>query len=318
MIPALIVGVLASLSVITLFVGLLRIVEPRVSLDERLDQELLAKASLASRSASGEEAPTVVDRLNRLLRRFSFYERQSRELLQAGVRMTVSEYMLIRTALVGMAFVAGMLATHRLAGGLIVAIVAFVAPPFYVRRRRAKRLEAFEGQLEDVLTLIVGALRAGYSFLHALNIVVEEIPPPASEEFRRVIREVGLGLSLTEALDNLVRRINSKDLDMMVTAINIQQEVGGNLAAILDTISETIRERVRIQGEIRVLTTQQKVTGYILALLPVILGSVLFLINPEYMSRLFTPGITLVFPAGAAVGIVIGFLVIRRIVDIEV
>jgi tight adherence protein B len=232
--------------------------------------------------------------------------------------MTVPEYLLIRAALVGAAFAVGTLITQRTVGGVLIAGIAFLVPKYYLSWRRVKRQKAFEDQLDDVLTLLVGALRAGYSLLHALNLVVDEIPPPASEEFRRVIREVGLGLSLPQALDNLVRRVDSRDLDMMVTAINIQQEVGGNLATILETISETIRERVRIQGEIRILTTQQKVTGYILALLPVFLGVVLFLINPEYMSRLFKPGISMAILAIAVVGEVVGFLIIQRIVNIEV
>ena len=318
MIIAWIVGGLVSLSVIALFVGLLRMLEPGISLDERLDQELLARGLVGSDHSSGDQAASLLDRVDRMLRNHDFSKKLSRELLQAGIRMTVPEYLLVRAAFVGIAFAAGLLATRQLVGGSLIAIVGLLAPKYYVSWRRMKRQKAFEDQLDDVLTLLVGSLRAGYSLLHALNIIVDEVPPPASEEFRRVIREVGLGLSLPEALDNLVRRVDSKDVDMMVTAINIQQEVGGNLAVILETISETIRERVRIQGEIRVLTTQQKVTGYILAFLPFILGSVLYLLNPEYMGRLFEPGITLVIPVVAAVGVIIGFLIIRRIVDIKV
>jgi len=168
--------------------------------------------------------------------------------MQADLRMTVSEYILIRAAVVLAGFLLGVLWTHNPGAGAILAIAGFFLPRLYIRYRRGKRLEAFSSQLEDVLMLAVGALRAGHSFLQALSIVVDEIPPPASDEFRRVVREVGLGLSLPEALSNLVRRIESDDLDMIVTAVNIQQEVGGELAEILDTISETIRERVRIQG----------------------------------------------------------------------
>ncbi len=316
--PALAVGTTAALSVIFMFIGILRIIEGETSPDQRLDLDSTRQLSGAEDGRDEEGASFLADRLNQALADRDFSEEVARDLMQAGLRMTVSEYILIRAAVVLIAFLLGAVATRNPFAGIVAAVVGFFLPPLYVRRRRAKRLEAFNNQLEDVLTLLVGSLRAGYSFLHALNVVVEEIPAPASEEFRRVVREVGLGLSLTEALQNLVERLDSDDLDMVVTAVNIQQEVGGNLANILDVISETIRERVRIQGEIQVLTSRQKGTGYILALLPFILGAVLYILNPEYMSRLFKPGPTLVIPAVAVVLVFIGFLVIRKIVDIEV
>jgi len=188
----------------------------------------------------------------------------------------------------------------------------------YLKRRQEKRLAAFNNQLGDVLTLLVGSLRAGYSLLHAMDTVVGQVAPPASEEFGRVVREVNLGLPLEEALENLVRRVGSDDLELMVAAINIHHEVGGNLADVLETIEETIRQRVRLQGEIRILTTQQRVTGYILTFLPFILAGILFLINPTYMMRLFTPGWTLAIPIGALISVFLGFLIMRRIVAIEV
>lgn len=316
--PALAVGATAALSVMFMFIGILRIIEGETNPDQRPDLDLARRHSGAGEGRDEEGASFLTDRLNQALADRDFFEELARELMQAGLRITVSEYILIRAAVVPIAFLLGAVATRNPFAGVIAAVVGFFLPPLYVRRRRAKRLEAFNNQLEDVLTLLVGSLRAGYSFLHALNVVVEEIPAPASEEFRRVVREVGLGLSLTEALQNLVERLDSDDLDMVVTAVNIQQEVGGNLANILDVISETIRERVRIQGEIQVLTSRQKGTGYILALLPFILGAVIYTLNPEYMSRLFEPGPTLAIPAVAVVLVFIGFLIIRKIVDIEV
>lgn len=317
MTQAIAIGVFTTLSIIALFIGLRYLIEGSVTLNERLDAELVARGAvrLAGRT---EETPRLVERIDHLLRRFDFSQRMSRQLVRAGIHMTVTEYLMLRGAIAGLAFAVTYLLTEHLMRGLLVGGIGLLTPPYYVAWRRYRRQKAFEDQLEDVLTLLTGALRAGYSLLHALNLVVDEISPPASEEFRRVIREVGLGLSLTEALENLVERVDSKDLELMVAAIAIQQEVGGNLAAILDTISETIRERVRIQGEIRTLTTQQKMTGYILALLPIIVGVVLYLINPTYMERLFQPGITRVIPVVAAIGMLLGFLIIRRIVDIEV
>jgi len=317
MVQASAIGILTALSIIALFIGLRHLIEGGVTLDDRLDAELVAQGmiKLAGRP---EEAPSLVERIDQLLRRFDFSNRMSRQLLRAGIHMTVAEYLMMRGLIFGIAFTAGYLITEHLIRGMLIGGIGLLAPPYYVAWRRYRRQKAFEDQLGDVLTLLTGALRAGYSLLHALNLVVEEIPPPASEEFRRVVREVGLGLSLTEALENLVERVDSRDLELMVAAIAIQQEVGGNLAAILDTISETIRERVRIQGEIRTLTTQQKITGYILAFLPLVVGAALYLINPDYMGRLFKPGITRAIPLMAALGMLLGFVIIRRIVDIEV
>lgn len=315
---ALAIGATATLAVIVLFVGVLRFVEAEASPQQRLDAELLQRRRAAAEQETQESSSFIADRLDRVIAERDFTDELAQELRQADLRMTVSEYLLIRAATVLLAFLLGTVLTRNPISGVIVAVAGFFAPRLYVGYRRNRRLTAFNNQLEDVLTLLVGSLRAGHSFLNALNVIVEEIPPPASDEFRRVIHEVGLGLSLQEALLNLVERMESDDLDMIVTAINIQQEVGGNLATILDVISETIRERVRIQGEIRTLTSSQKLTGYILAGLPFILGSILYIMNPEYMSRLFVRGPTLILPVIAVVLIFIGFLVTRKIVDIEV
>lgn len=314
---ALAIGSAAALSIIIMFVGVLRLVEAQVDPDRRLDAQVARQRS----KAIGKEAKRtffVVDQMNKAIADRDFTDEIARELLQADLRITPSEYILIRAGFVLLAFLAGVVLTGLPAVGVLLAAVGFFLPPLYLRYRRRKRMQAFANQLEDVLMLLVGSLRAGYSFLHALNVVVSEIPPPASDEFRRVVREVGLGLSLQEALENLVRRIESDDLDMIVTAISIQQEVGGDLAVILDTISETIRERVRIQGEIRVLTSRQRQTGYVLAGLPVFLGAIIYIINPEYILPLFERGPILVIPATAVFLEFIGFLIIRKIVDIEV
>jgi tight adherence protein B len=142
--------------------------------------------------------------------------------------------------------------------------------------------------------------------------------PPAGDEFRRVVRELSLGLPLMAALMNMAERIKDDDLVMIITAININQQVGGNLAEILETVAETIRERVRIKRDIQVLTAQQTISGYILTFLPIALGALLLIINPTYEMRLFTPGPTLCIPIGALLGIVIGFFAMRRITDIDV
>jgi tight adherence protein B len=161
------------------------------------------------------------------------------------------------------------------------------------------------------------SLRSGMSLLQAMDMVAREGSPPISEEFARVTREVGLGLSPQDALNHLVRRIRSEDLDLMVTAINVQHEVGGNLTKILDSISTTIRERVKLKGEIRTITSQGRMSGYMLAGLPVAVAGVLALMSPKYMLPLFNMPY-LILPIAAAISVGFGFLVIQKIVDIEV
>jgi tight adherence protein B len=207
---------------------------------------------------------------------------------------------------------------------LVAVILGWWVPRFYVNRRKAKRLQAFNDHLADTIMLVANALRAGASFLQAIELVVRETQPPVSTEFNRVIREVNLGLPFEQALNNMVRRVRSDDLELMTTAITIQHQVGGNLAEILDSIAYTIRERIRIIGEIRVLTAQQRMSGYVVAGLPIFLVVILSVIAPTFMEPMFGPPEILGIPVGViilgmgAIMMITGFLLIRRIVDIEV
>ena len=208
---------------------------------------------------------------------------------------------------------------------LIGGLIGFLIPRFWLGRRKSGRLNSFNKQLPDTITLIANALRAGSSFLQAIELVVRESRPPISTEFGRVIREVNLGLPFDQALENMVRRVRSDDLELMATAISIQHQVGGNLAEILDSIAYTIRERVRIKGEIRTLTAQQRMSGYVVAGLPIGLAGILFIIAPNFMKPMFdNPPAIVGLPAGVVIlmfggfMMFLGFLFIRRIVDIEV
>ena len=204
-------------------------------------------------------------------------------------------------------------------------VVGYWIPKFWLNRRKAKRLKAFNAGLADTIMLLANSLRAGSSFLQSVEMVVREAQPPISTEFGRVIREVNLGLPLDDALANLSRRVRSDDLDLMTTAIGIHHQVGGNLAEILDSIAYTIRERVRIKGEIKTLTAQQRMSGYVVGFLPVALVLLLSVIAPNFMEPMFQkPPELLGLPAGFFVlglggfMMLIGFVLIRRIVDIEV
>lgn len=241
------------------------------------------------------------------------------ELARADLHLTVPEYVLINLATTLVGFLLG-LAIFRgiLLMGLVGGIAGFLAPRAYVLRLQQKRIVAFNRQLGDTLVLLANSLRTGYSLLQSIETVVKELPPPASLEFARVTREVGLGMTLHEALASLLRRVPSEDMELVITAINIHHEVGGNLATVLDTIAETIRERVRIMNDIRTLTSQQRLSANILSLLPVGLALVLFALNPGYISRLWKDSCGLSMLAVGTGFVFAGYLVVRRVAAIRV
>ncbi|MEA2595787.1 MAG: tight adherence protein, partial [Thermomicrobiales bacterium] len=207
-------------------------------------------------------------------------------LARADVRMTVGEFLLLRFGAAAGGFAIGFLGLSRVAPalglllGIITGLIGYAIPFFYLSLKAKRRRAKFVDQLGDTISLMANSLRAGYSLLQTMDMVARETPDPISTEFRRVVREIGLGISNQEAMENLLRRVPSDDLDLLVTAINIQHEVGGNLAQILSTIGHTIRERVRIKGEIGVLTAQVQISGYIITAMPIALGLLIFLMNP--------------------------------------
>jgi tight adherence protein B len=269
--------------------------------------------------------------LNKAMEQRDFGANLARDIARADLKLKPSEFLLIWAgSIVGVPVVMFIFSFVLPALGnpillLVGAFIGFMLPRFWLNRRKAGRLGSFNKQLPDTITLIANALRAGSSFLQAIELVVRESRPPISTEFGRVIREVNLGLPFDQALENMVRRVRSDDLELMATAISIQHQVGGNLAEILDSIAYTIRERVRIQGEIRTLTAQQRLSGYVVGFLPIGLAAFLFIGAPGFMDPMFDnpPGI-LGLPAGVIILFMggfmmfIGFMIIRRIVDIEV
>jgi tight adherence protein B len=269
--------------------------------------------------------------LNRVVEQRDFGANLARDIARADLKLKPSEFLAIwGGAIIGipLLFIVVSVALPALRSPialLVGAFLGFMLPRFWLNRRKAGRLGAFNKQLPDTITLLANGLRAGSSFLQAVELVVRESRPPMSTEFSRVIREVNLGLPFEQALENMVRRVRSDDLELMATAISIQHQVGGNLAEILDSIAYTIRERIRIKGEIRTLTAQQRLSGYVVGFLPIGLAGFLFVAAPGFMDPMFfnPPGIA-GLPAGVIIllfgGIMmfIGFMLIRKIVDIEV
>jgi len=188
----------------------------------------------------------------------------------------------------------------------------------YVLIRTQRREAAFRNQLGDCLTMVANAMRAGFSFLQAMDLIAKEMEPPISDEFKHVMRDISLGTSMERALEDMDRRVESPDFSLVVTAVLIQQQVGGDLAKILDTISDTIQDRIRMRREVLTLTAQGRMSGWVLAALPVAMCLLLEVLSPGYLTPLFTEPLGKMAVGGAVVLIIIGFIVIQKIVDIEI
>lgn len=208
--------------------------------------------------------------------------------------------------------------TTNLQLGFVSCVTASLLPFLFVRVARARRQAAFNAQIGDALAIMSNSLRSGFSFLQAMDMVRRELPDPMRKEFYRAFREINLGTPVEEALQNLVSRVNSEDMELVVTAVLIQRQVGGNLAEVLDNIGNTIRERIRIKGEIKTITAQGRISGLIIGLLPLALAVIMFLINPGYLMTLFRSEIGKLLILAAIFSELFGVLLIKRIVNIEV
>ena len=273
-----------------------------------------------------DDSSFVTEWVNRRVEKSSGGDKVKQSLARADLKLKVAEYYAIMfIGAVALGGIAGFLVgrSNLMVFGISFAIGGVIGaflPSLYVKRQQTARLKKFDDQLPDMINLMVNGLRAGYSTMQALEAVSKELPPPISDEFRRVVQEMQLGVPMDGALENLLRRIPSPDLDFMITAINVQREVGGNLAEILDTIAFTIRERIRIKGEIKTLTTQVRTSAQILSFMPIALSVVLWFMSNDYFMSMFDAGLVCGLGAlgTALVLIVAGYTVMMKISDIEV
>ncbi|WP_307289520.1 type II secretion system F family protein [Bacillus sp. SORGH_AS_0510] len=240
------------------------------------------------------------------------------KIAQAGLPLKPEEYILfqwISTAFMGGVFY---LLTDKWIFLPFGGVIGFFLPKWYLGKKQRERITKFNEGLADMITTIVGSLRAGFSFPQALKSVAEEAASPIKEEIDYVIKEMQFGKGIEDALKDLYERMPSEDLDLMIQAILIQRQVGGNLATVLDKITETIRDRTKIQRQITTLTAQGRLSGYVIALLPVILGFLLYLIQPDYIGGLFRNPIGLAMVGAGVISGIIGFVLIKKITTIEV
>lgn len=319
---ALVIGGLVAAGVILFFLGIQRVVDSRTG---ALNKRFEALGVVA--------APEVSNRRGRQDKRgkrggpggprqSDYSIRLASELAQADLKITAGEFMTVRGVLAAFGALLGLVLPvgNPLVLALLLLLAGLYGPTLWLRQRKLARQHKFNEQLPDLVTMMSGALRSGYAFMQSLELVAREGQEPAKSEFGRVVREVGLGISPEEALSHLVERMQSEDLNLLVTAVNVQREVGGNLVEVLEIIATTIRERLKLLGEVGVLTAQQQLSGYIIACLPIGLGLILFIINPTYMTSMFTEthwfGWTVM--SCSLIMVFIGLMVIRRIVNIKV
>ncbi len=313
-----IAGVVLVIAIVALVIGLSTPATGDALVKERLGEPARKREEHGEREEKAKRREGIVAAaLNRAVEGRSFAESLSTQLAQANLKWTVGEF-LVLTFLVSLLLGLLFYALHRYVLIPVGIVGGFFLPRIYLGMRRSQRLKAFNDQLSDALNLIVNSLRAGYSTAQALEVISSEMPAPISEEFGRVVLELQLGVPFDVAMANLLRRMPSEDMELIVTAMSVQREVGGNLAEVLDAISFTIRERVRIKGEIRTLTAQGRYTGYLITALPFVLATIIYLINPGFMGVLFTDPCGWLMIGISLVLIVIGYIVVSKIVNIEV
>jgi tight adherence protein B len=308
-------GALAAAGILLFFGGLVasrtRGLEPDV-----MDEYLPTRD--AGPTNPREAFTGAMEAFNRILSSRPRTSKVADQLARADIKLRVSEYFLVVAGTMAGVFVVVYFINHSFIVAIIFGALAYFAPGFYVKFRQRRRANALNRQLGDTILLLSNALKAGYSFVQAMATIARSAPAPMSDEFNRAVREMNLGVTVDDALEHMDQRIQSEDFDLMVTAVQIHRVVGGNLAEILDTIAFTIRERIRIHGEIRTLTAQARASGYIITALPFALTGILTLVSPSYITPLFKEPLGWFLIALALIMMAIGYAVIRRISTIEV
>lgn len=272
--------------------------------------------------ANKKENASVLKALSFLIPKTSFNKKKNKmlelELVKADLPITVEELLVVRL-LSSFAFAFLAYAVFKnIVGSVITIVIIWNVPRVIISSRKKERIKHFDSQLNEGITIISNSLKAGYSFLQAVSVVAEETSGPFAKEFKKLLKEMSLGISEEEALKNLLSRVESEDLRLIINAILIQKDIGGNLSEILDNISETIMERQKIKNELNTLTAQGKLSGIIVTLIPVFLGIVIYLFNREYMLLLFTTATGLAMVGFAVFNELIGLLVIRKIINIDI
>ena len=311
----------AGLAILLIIVALSGISRRDESLAARLellsDEVAVARYGVEARTP-GRQRVEIAEKLNTAISNRGFARSIARRLEQANLPFTVAEWLLISVAVPLLLALATVVVWRELLLVPVLLVVDLFAPQLWLNSLRNRRSTLFSDQLAETLSLLVSALRGGFSLSQALAMVAREAPQPTRAELERVVQEIQIGVSLNDALDNLCARLTVEDLELVITAIKVNARVGGNLTEILESISTTIRERAKLRREVQVITSMQRMSAYVIGLLPPALALIIYTINKEYMMRLFAPGWTLCIPILATVFAVTGFFTIRKLADIKV
>lgn len=286
-------------------------------------QQYVEKQQTDSPAVSHTGAPfsggwSLIRSISKYFESFHWSRLVEHKLIQAGLPIRGAEFVVICLGVALLSSILFILLSGSILMAFIGGIIGFLVPLLILRVKIDRRTKAFNLQLGDTLVLVANSLRTGYSFMQAIEMVSREMPKPIGEEFGRVLKEMNLGIPTEDAMNNMAKRVNSDDLDLSITAVLIQRQVGGNLAEVLTSIASTIRERVKIKGQIRTLTAQGRISGLIIGILPFGIGSVIYLINPEYIKVLFTHPMGKMMLAAGVVSQLIGMMVIRKIINIDI
>lgn len=301
------------------------VTRPRGPAVEQRIRRLSDEPETANRGLSWDElrrrGPSSLPLLRDFLLQSDWAQRITLEIEQAGLRLRVGEYIIGRFALAFLAFVGISLAgrsTASLILGIGCAGIAFMLPAMWLNGERERRREKIARQLPEAAQMIANSMRAGFAFQHGFEIVAEQMEPPIADEFARAKVDMSVGSSIEEALQGLLARVDTDEMNLVVTAVLVQRTAGGNLSEILETVAEQIRERDRLSGEVKTMTAQQRFSGLVLSLWPVLLLGAFSLLNWDQTSLLFTTNAGLILLAIGAGLQLLGFITIRRIVDVEI
>lgn len=321
--PALFAGLLMFAAVFGILGGAVLLLSSAQGRVSTRVQRFVGTAETASPSAAGPQKRRHSDLFEQLDERWS-EQRSGRaledEIERADLQLTVSEFTLLRAGAAVLLTLFLIALGPSLWWALLVPglLIGWWLPRRYLRWAAGRRLRRLDDQLPDILNILAGSVRTGSSLFQALDRIAREAAEPSRTEYLRVVRAISLGAPLEVALGNLAERMPTEDIDMLITSITIQQQTGGNLGQILDLIATTVRERHRIEREIRSLSAQQRLSAYMLGALPILMIGLLYLISPRYMGRLFEPGLILILPCAVVVLLVTGFIVMNRIASIDV
>ena len=296
----------------------------RVTVRERLSTSYATSGGTVAQAATRNGLPmkdrslSSVELLDRYLQRSNYAQRVELDLARAALPIRVGEYLFIRWLIGAALFLLLILLKLPLLSALVVGLLGFVAPRFYVASKESQRIRKLEDQLVDALSMMANSLKAGSSFLQAMEMVANELPAPISEEFQQVVAEVGVGAPVDQALTEFSQRVRSYDLYLVVTAIIVQRHVGGNLAEVLSNIAHTIRERQQMLRQAQVETSEMRLSAYVLIALPIVMAVYLVTTRYTYIEPMFTTSTGRLLLVGAAIMQVIGYYIMRKIADVKV